>query len=140
VRILVASTYALFARDAAADRIASELANAIRRRGHDVEAIEIPFAPDEQLEQQVAIRLLDVRREAARLICLGPPAHLIRHPDKRVWLIHDRLPLSAADAALTEATRVLAADPALAQRLNAPLLPRPAEEGEWDATAEALAA
>jgi glycosyltransferase involved in cell wall biosynthesis len=89
MRVAVASTFVPFIRGGAT-KIVSDLVGALRERGHEVDTIEIPFdsSPAEQLEQMLALRLLDVGDRADRLIAIRTPSYLLRHPSKVVWFIH----------------------------------------------------
>jgi glycosyltransferase involved in cell wall biosynthesis len=89
VRVLVANTYVPFV-DGGGRIIASDLASALRERGHEVEKLDIPFSSvwHEMLEQMLAIRMIDVQEQADVLITIRTPSHLLRHPNKRTWFIH----------------------------------------------------
>ena len=66
------------------------LAIKLREYGHQVEVIYLPFGEksDEILPQFVSYRLLDLTQDTDRLITIRPPAYLIPHPNKIIWLIH----------------------------------------------------
>jgi glycosyltransferase involved in cell wall biosynthesis len=89
MRVAVASTFVPFIKGGAT-KIVDDLVSALSERGHEVDTIEIPFdsQPDEQLEQMLALRLLDVGDRVDRLIAIRPPSYLLRHPNKVVWFIH----------------------------------------------------
>jgi glycosyltransferase involved in cell wall biosynthesis len=89
VRVLVASTFAPFV-EGGGQIIVRDLAEALERRGHEVDTIAIPASGrwDTLLEQTLAMRLLEVGRDADALIALRPPSYALRHPDKRLWFIH----------------------------------------------------
>ena len=65
------------------------LHDALVERGHQAETIWVPFVddPHETLSQMLAFRLLRIEG-ADRVVTFRPPAHLIEHPCKVVWLIH----------------------------------------------------
>jgi len=89
VRVLVASTFAPFI-DGGGQIIVRDLAEALATRGHEVDTIAIPTSDrwDTLLEQTLAMRLLEIGRDADALIAVRPPSYALRHPDKRVWFIH----------------------------------------------------
>lgn len=71
------------------------LAEAVRGAGHMVHRISMPFffepmdAAARTMDQCMASDFLPYGGGAIdRLICLKFPAYMIRHPDKRVWLLH----------------------------------------------------
>jgi len=73
---------------------ANELAQALRRGGHEAEIIPVPFKdyPPERIpEQMLACRLLDLDESMGtridRLIGLTFPAYLIPHSAKVIWLL-----------------------------------------------------
>ena len=61
---------------------------AMQDRGHEVDAIRIPF--DRDLDtlwaQLLAFRLTDVSDVGELLVATGTPCHLLRHPRKVLWL------------------------------------------------------
>lgn len=90
MRILVASCFIPFEHSpqrAVADRLAAE----VRATGAQAEVVGIPLDtdPSRQAEHALAIRLFDLVASSERLVCVGAPAALLRHPDKRAWLIDD---------------------------------------------------
>jgi glycosyltransferase involved in cell wall biosynthesis len=93
VRILIASTYVPFVQP---EDLAVHLRREMVARGHQAEAVRLPFHPDWQAypEQLAALRLLDLSESSGnridRLITLCPPAHALRHPHKVAWLTHHR--------------------------------------------------
>lgn len=71
------------------------LCGQIRRRGHEVELLKIPFAytPEKIIEDSLDFSCsLDLSQiggfEIDRVIALQFPAYCVQHPDKVVWLIH----------------------------------------------------
>lgn len=89
MKVAIASTVMPFI-EGGSTLIVDWLTVMLRRRGHDVDTFKLPFvsyAP-EMLEQMLSLRLLDVGEQADRLICIRPPAHLMRHPRKVLWFIH----------------------------------------------------
>ncbi len=58
--------------------------------GHDVEVIYLPFVdtPELLFPQLAAYRTIDLTDRADVVVCLRPPAHLVRHPRKVLWFIH----------------------------------------------------
>lgn len=88
MRVLVASTFVPFV-EGGGRMVASHLVDALRLHGHEVDTVEMPTIArwDAVLEQILAFRLLDVSHDADVLIAIGPPSHVLRHPNKRLWLI-----------------------------------------------------
>lgn len=75
------------------------LIDQLRRRGHEVEKVAIPFRahPKSELLAQVAAwRLLDLSASHAQpvdlLIATRFPSYFARHPRKVVWVIHQHRP------------------------------------------------
>ncbi len=89
MRILIASTYVPFVQGGGRI-IVSDLTQALRERGHEVDTVDIPFvsAWNEMLEQMLAVRLMDVSAASDVLIAIRTPSYLLRHPNKRLWFIH----------------------------------------------------
>lgn len=78
-----------------AEFLADGLVHAIRKAGHDIHKITVPFffepvtAAEKTIEQCLATDF--VRYDGSqidRLIGLKFPAYMIPHPDKRLWLLH----------------------------------------------------
>lgn len=94
MRIAVARPQVPFARGGAeifTDRLVDEL----RARGHETDLVSIPFKwyPGTRvLTQAFMWRLLDLEEADGKPIDLVVatkfPSYLVRHPDKRVWLVH----------------------------------------------------
>jgi len=66
------------------------LATKLRESGHQVEAVYLPFVEinEQILPQFLSYRLMDLSQNVDRLITIRAPAHLIPHPNKKVWFIH----------------------------------------------------
>lgn len=92
MRIVVASAYVPFRHDRNA-RLVKELAATLRKRGHLVDTVLLPYQPidADPVEQALAFRLLDLRECSGtridRLIALGEPAHALRHSHKTLWAV-----------------------------------------------------
>jgi glycosyltransferase involved in cell wall biosynthesis len=92
MRIVVASAYVPFRHDRNA-RLVTELTAMLRRRGHQAEAVLLPYQPTDAdpVEQALGFRLLDLSECGGtpidRLIALGEPAHALRHPHKTLWAV-----------------------------------------------------
>jgi glycosyltransferase involved in cell wall biosynthesis len=93
-RIVVAETQVPFVRGGAELHV-DALVEQLRRRGHDVEKVAIPFRPQpksELLAQAAAWRLLDLSSSNGRpidlLIATRFPSYFARHPRKVAWVIH----------------------------------------------------
>jgi glycosyltransferase involved in cell wall biosynthesis len=77
-----------------AEMLAAKLVQAVRELGHDVELVRIPFNPAEPRDILRAIDFAsgaDLDRWIARpdvVIGLRFPGYLVRHGEKRVWLLH----------------------------------------------------
>ena len=149
MRIAVCAPQVPFVRGGA-EIFADTLVGELRARGHETELVTVPFKwyPGTRVLSQAFLwRLLDLEESDARPIDLviGTkfPSYCVRHPEKRVWLLHqfrqayelDRTELgqfdeSAADRALRrsvqrldrialgEAKRVFATSRNVAQRLE----------------------
>ncbi|MFM7519687.1 MAG: glycosyltransferase [Planctomycetota bacterium] len=65
------------------------LARTLVAHGHDVETILLPACPGPEglLDQMVAYRFFDFGDSIDRVIALRPPAHVVRHRHKIVWLV-----------------------------------------------------
>jgi len=94
VRIVVAEAQVPFVEGGAELHVRA-LVEQLRRRGHDVEKVALPFRPQpksELLAQAAAWRLLDLSSSAGqpidRLIATRFPTYCARHPRKVAWLIH----------------------------------------------------
>lgn len=59
-------------------------------RGHEVEIVYIPNTDElpHVLPQMAALRMMKIDDYFERVIAIRPPAHMVQHPRKVVWLIH----------------------------------------------------
>lgn len=89
VRVVIASTFVPFV-EGGSQLIVSDLGDALRARGHEVDTVAIPTRSswDVLLDEALAMRLLEVDRGSDVLIAIRPPSHALRHPNKRLWFIH----------------------------------------------------
>jgi hypothetical protein len=150
MNVAVVSSCMPFERGAV-DEVADELSRQLLARGHSVERVRIPVpARDTRkvLEALVAIRFLHIRL-VDLVIALDFPACFVRHPRTVVWAISGRhevvasqdvqgLFANAEATFLRDVRAVAAADRALADRMQADLLPLPREEREWAYTIDRL--
>ena len=129
----------------------------MQERGHEVDAIRIPFDadPDVLWPQLLGFRLTDVGDRGDLLVATGTPGHLLRHPHKVLWLA-EHYPwiddgsaalesLRAADRrAFGEAAAAFAVSKRLCDRIAhssgcaVELLPPP--KGSWNSVIAALTA
>ena len=93
-RIVVADTQVPFVEGGAELHVRS-LVEQLRRRGHEVERVSVPFRPQartELLAQAAAWRLLDLTSSNEQpidlLIATRFPSYFARHPRKVAWVIH----------------------------------------------------
>lgn len=90
LRIAVVTVQVPFVRGGS-EVLAEALCRSLRRAGHQVELIALPFAPhttEALLDSLAAFRLIELGPEFERVIALKFPAYLLRHPCKVLWLIH----------------------------------------------------
>jgi glycosyltransferase involved in cell wall biosynthesis len=93
LRILLCNSQIPFVRGGA-ELLVESLGDELRRRGHAVDTVSIPFSLSSRqalLESALAWRLVDVQAvaDAADLVIATRfPSYLVRHPHKVVWLIH----------------------------------------------------
>lgn len=89
MKVIVATCAPPFVRGGAS-MLVDSLAKMIRREGHEVELLTLPFSSSYagMLDQMLAIRLLDLSDRGDRLITIRTPSHLLRHPSKVIWFIH----------------------------------------------------
>jgi glycosyltransferase involved in cell wall biosynthesis len=89
MEVLVVTSIAPFA-PGGADLLFTWLCKTLQAAGHSVDTLQLPFDsnPVKILDQLLAMRLLDVRGSAERMIAIRCPSHLLRHPNKIVWFIH----------------------------------------------------
>lgn len=94
MKVIVASTVVPFL-EGGGTFIIDWLSLMLRRHGHEVETLKLPFVSNVpvMLEQMLALRLIDVGEQADRLICIRPPSYLLRHPRKVLWFIHHHRPV-----------------------------------------------
>lgn len=93
-RILICTAQVPFARGGA-ELLAEGLRDALRKRGHSVDMVALPYAwqPHERLTASaLAWRLLDLEQidgvPVDQIICTKFPSYAARHPRKTVWLVH----------------------------------------------------
>ncbi|MCS7008017.1 MAG: glycosyltransferase family 4 protein [Thermoleophilia bacterium] len=94
MRIAVCRPQVPFVRGGA-EIFADTLVDELRARGHEVELVTVPFKwyPGTRVLTQAFLwRLLDLEEADGRRIELVVatkfPSYLVRHPEKRVWLVH----------------------------------------------------
>jgi len=114
MKIVIATTFTPFVKSGST-YIVNGLDQSLKQRGYDVETFHFPFSdrPDEVLQQATALRLIDLSQFGDRLIAIRTPSHLLKHPNKVVWLLHsDRDAHGGSDALEDEARRqaLLSAD------------------------------
>ena len=78
-----------------AEFLVDGLVEAVRAAGHSVHKISMPFyfepmdAAAKTMDHCLSANFLPYGGgQIDRMICLKFPAYMIRHPDKRVWLLH----------------------------------------------------
>ncbi|MEF3274114.1 MAG: glycosyltransferase family 4 protein [Chloroflexus sp.] len=93
-RILICTTQVPFVRGGA-EYLVESLRDELRRRGHTVDVIALPFQwhPVERIiDSTLAWRLLDISHvngePVDRVIVTKFPSYVIRHPRKILWLVH----------------------------------------------------
>ncbi len=85
MQVIVCHTYCPAVFDSS-DRVAEEFGKALRRRGHEVEDIPMPFDPAfSPLEQILAFRLFGPVDHGDILVALNPPCHVTGHRRKLIW-------------------------------------------------------
>ena len=93
MRVAIADSQVAFFHGGA-EMLTSRLAQAMQARGHHVEVVRIPLNPAHPRDIHRAIDFClaeDASTWIARpdvVVPLRFPAYLVRHPDKRVWLLH----------------------------------------------------
>lgn len=89
MKIIIASTIVPFI-EGGGTFIVDWLAEALKKHGHNVEVIKIPFHsnPTEMLQQMLAMRLIDLSGYGDLLIAIRTPSYIISHPNKVVWFLH----------------------------------------------------
>jgi glycosyltransferase involved in cell wall biosynthesis len=89
VKVLVVNNMAPFVRGGA-EALAEHLRNNLEASGHQAEILRIPFRWDPAtglIAQMLMVRAFELDN-VDRVIALKFPAYLIRHSDKRMWLLH----------------------------------------------------
>jgi glycosyltransferase involved in cell wall biosynthesis len=94
MRIAVCRPQVPFARGGA-EIFTDRLVDEVRGRGHDADLVSVPFKwyPGARVLTQAFLwRMLDLEEADGQRIDLVVatkfPSYLVRHPDKRVWLVH----------------------------------------------------
>jgi glycosyltransferase involved in cell wall biosynthesis len=94
MRIAVCAPQVLFERGGT-EILADTLTHELRRRGHEVELVRIPFKwypGPRPLREALLWRLVDLEEAQGRpidtVIATKFPSYAIRHPNKIVWLVH----------------------------------------------------
>lgn len=89
MKVLIVSTIVPFI-DGGGTFIVDWLAETLKKSGHTVDVIKIPFHsyPPEMMEQMLALRLLDLSDYGDLLIAIRTPSYIISHPNKVLWFIH----------------------------------------------------
>jgi glycosyltransferase involved in cell wall biosynthesis len=94
MRIVVTHPQVPFAHGGA-EVLAERLTEELNARGHDAALVTVPFKwypPQRLLTNALAWRLLDLEeiegRKVDLLIATKFPSYAVRHPNKRVWLVH----------------------------------------------------
>lgn len=89
MKIIIATTFEPFMRGGDAVFVDS-LETMLRRAGHEVETLRLPFHPcaSEMFDQMLALRLFDLSGASDLLIAIRTPSYLLRHPRKTLWFIH----------------------------------------------------
>lgn len=118
--VIVASASLPFSGDRTRS-LAAALADALRHDGFRVDWVDLPISdrPEDAHDQRAAIDALDLRDTCGMLVCLGSPAFLLSHANKRVW-ITDSLPtLDPGEVeSLRSASRLFAGSASLASELS----------------------
>ena len=118
--VIVASASVPFSADPLGPR-ADALAAALHRDRRQVARVHLPASdgPEDADHQRAAIQALDLRNSCAMLVCLGYPALLLPHANKRVWLADAVPPLGPGElAALRSATHLFASSASLVSALG----------------------
>jgi glycosyltransferase involved in cell wall biosynthesis len=94
VRIAVCRPQVPFARGGA-EIFTDELVGELRRRGHEADLVSVPFKwyPGARVLTQAFLwRMLDLTEADGTpvdlVVATKFPSYVVRHPDKRVWLVH----------------------------------------------------
>ncbi len=137
MRIVIAEVRAPFAQDVAAPDVRS-LADLLRQRGHEVEAVSLPPSPSSAglRADATAWRLLDLGRSNLKpidlLIATGFPAYCVRHPRKVAWMS----PAADTEAVPADLSELRARMLAECTRIVA--FGARAHEAQWDAVIEQI--
>jgi hypothetical protein len=118
--VIVASASVPFSPDPLGP-LAAALADALRRDRRRVARVDLPVSdrPEDADDQRAAIEALDLRDSCATLVCLGHPAFLLSHANKRVLLVDTLPPLGPAElSALGSATHLFTGTVSLATALG----------------------
>ena len=118
--VIVASASVPFSPDPLGP-LAAALADALGRDRRRVARVDLPVSdrPEDADDQRAAIEALDLRDSCATLLCLGHPAFLLSHANKRVWLADALPPLGPAElSALRSATQLFTGTASLATALG----------------------
>lgn len=98
MRIAIATVQSPFV-NGGAEMLAQGLLDAARRAGHEATIVTLPFrhGPEEEISRSMDMWAgEDFTRFDAyspdRVICLKFPAYYLRHPHKRLWLLHQHRP------------------------------------------------
>jgi hypothetical protein len=88
MRVILATSVVPFAEGNSA-QVAAALHRELQAGGHEVEMLEFPFmeSSPQILDQLLALRLLDLSQFGDRMIALGRPSHLLKHPNKVAWFL-----------------------------------------------------
>jgi glycosyltransferase involved in cell wall biosynthesis len=93
MRVLIASSLVPHV-NGGSNKIAADLAAALRQRGFEVDTLLLPFRSHwrDIPGQTLAFRMLDLDGPAGgradRVIAIRHPAYAVRHPNKVAWFIH----------------------------------------------------
>ncbi len=94
MRIAVAAPQVPFVRGGA-EIFADKLVDELREREHEVELVTVPFKwypGTKVLSQAFLWRLLDLEESDGRpidcVVATKFPSYCVRHPNKRVWVLH----------------------------------------------------
>jgi glycosyltransferase involved in cell wall biosynthesis len=94
MRIAVLRPQVPFARGGA-EIVTDELVTELRSRGHDADLVSVPFKwyPGSRVLTQAFLwRMLDLDEADGRsidmVVATKFPSYVVRHPEKRVWLVH----------------------------------------------------
>src|SRR5207249_240608 len=90
-----------------AEIMSDSLVDELRARGHEADLVSVPFKwyPGTRVLTQAFLwRMLDLEESDGRsidmVVATKFPSYVVRHPEKRVWLIHQLLEAVAIDPSL----------------------------------------